>query len=82
MKSMLDHEPMPALAAAEKAYVAAELERLQLVCDRNRMDRSDYLRDLSAAWLRSVDALEILTALRNAEASARLMAAAERRALA
>jgi len=65
------------LAAAEQEYVTAEMERLQLVCERNRMAKHEYVRALSAAWLRSVDALEIVTALRSAEAAARLNQAAE-----
>lgn len=65
------------VAAAEDAYVAAEMERLQLVCNRSRMNKGEYLRALAAAWLPSVDALEILTSLRNAEAVERLREAAE-----
>ena len=65
------------LAAAEEAYVAAEMERLDLICRRNRLEPDEYRLQLSAAWLHSVDALEALTALRNAEASARLRHAAE-----
>ncbi|MFL6738100.1 MAG: hypothetical protein ACJ8FJ_02795 [Sphingomicrobium sp.] len=65
------------VAAAEDAYVAAEMERLQLVCNRSRMNKGEYLRALAAAWLASVDALEILTSLRNAEAVERLREAAE-----
>lgn len=75
---MLAEAPKSALAAAEDAYVAAETERVRLVCDRNRMDRADYFRELSAAWLRSADTLEALTALRHAAASTRLREAAER----
>ena len=65
------------LAVAEEAYVAAEMERLDLICRRNRLESDEYWRRLSAAWLRSEDALEALTALRNAEASARLTRAAQ-----
>ena len=65
------------LAAAEHAYVEAELDRLRLVCERKRMDKIQFYRQLSAAWLRSVDALETLTALRSAEVTARLQKAAE-----
>ena len=65
------------LVAAEEAYVAAEMERLDLICRRNRLEPDKYWRQLSAAWLHSVDALEALTALRNAEASARLTRAAQ-----
>ena len=65
------------LAAAEEAYVAAEMERLDLICRRNRLEPDEHRRQLSAAWLHSVDALEALTALRNAEASARLTRAAQ-----
>jgi hypothetical protein len=65
------------VAAAEDAYVAAEMERLQLVCNRSRMNKGEYLRALAAAWLASVDALEILTLLRNAEAVERMREAAE-----
>ena len=65
------------LAAAEESYVAAEMERLQLICRRNRLDPQDYQRELSAAWVRSVEALEALTALRNAELAARLREAAQ-----
>lgn len=65
------------LVAAEQEYVAAEMERLRLVCGRKRMAKYEYLRALSAAWLRSVDALEIVTALRNAEVASRLKEAAE-----
>jgi hypothetical protein len=64
--------PSSRLAAAEQAYVEAEFERLNLVIERNRMEKHEYQRKLSAAWLRTVDALEILTALRNAEAVQRL----------
>ena len=70
------------LSGAEQAYVAAEMERLRLVCARNRMDQAEYLRELGAAWLRSADALEILTALKEADVAARLQAAAEERELA
>jgi hypothetical protein len=66
------------VAPAEDAYVAAEMERLQLICNRSRMDKDEYLRALGAAWLSSVNALEILTSLRNAEAAARLLEAAEK----
>jgi hypothetical protein len=66
------------VAAAEDAYVAAEMERLQLICNRSRMDKGEYLRALGEAWLTSVDALEILTSLRNAEAAAKLREAAEK----
>lgn len=65
------------LAAAEQAYVDAEIGRLRLICERNRMAKQDYQRELSAAWLRTVDALEILTVLRNAEAVERLQLASE-----
>ena len=65
------------VTAAEEAYVATEMERLDLICRRDRMEPDEYRRQLSAAWLRSVDALEALTVLRNAEASARLARAAE-----
>lgn len=64
------------LAAAERAYVDAEIDRLRLVCERNRMDKGEYHRQLGAAWLRSVDALETLTALRGAQVAARLYQAA------
>jgi len=66
------------VAAAEDAYVAAEMERLQLICNRSRMDKDEYLRALGTAWFTSVDALEILTSLRNAEAAERLREAAEK----
>jgi hypothetical protein len=66
------------VAAAEDAYVTAEMERLQLICNRSRMDKDEYLRALGTAWLSSVDALEILTSLRNAEAAERLREAAEK----
>lgn len=69
----------PQLAAAERAYVDAEIDRLRLICERNRMERSDYHRQLNAAWLRSVDALETLTALRGAQVAARLYQAAGER---
>ena len=65
------------IAAAEKAYVAAEMERLDLICRRDRMERENYLNELNAAWLRSADALEALTALRNAETAARLRRAVQ-----
>ena len=65
------------LTAAEEAYGAAEMDRLQLVCNRRQMEKDEYQGALSAAWLRSVDALEILTALRNAESVTRLREAAE-----
>ena len=60
------------LAAAERAYVDAEIDRLRLICERNRMEKSEYQRQLSVAWLKSVNALETLTALRGAQATARL----------
>ena len=66
----------PQLAAAEQAYVDAEIDRLRLICERNRMEKVNYQRQLSAAWLRSVDALETLTALRGAQVAARLYQAA------
>ena len=65
------------LVAAEEVYVAAEMDRLQLVCNRRHMEKGEYLGALGAAWLRSVDALEILTALRNAELATKLREAAE-----
>jgi len=65
------------LAAAEQAYIDAEFERLRLVCERKRMDKREYQRRLSVAWLRSADALEILTALRGAQLTARLHPAAD-----
>ena len=64
------------LAAAERAYVDAEIDRLRLICERKRMENNEYQRRLSAAWLRSVDALETLTVLRGAQAAARLLQAA------
>lgn len=67
----------PQLAAAERAYVDAEFDRLRLICERNRMEKTEYQRQLSAAWLRSVDALETLTALRGAHVAARLYQASE-----
>jgi len=67
---------LPQLAAAERAYVDAEIDRLRLICERNRLEKGDYQRQLSAAWLRSVDALETLTALRGAQVAARLYQAA------
>jgi len=66
------------VAAAEDAYVAAEMERLQLICNRSRMDKDEYLRALGTAWFTSIDALEILTSLRNAGAAERLREAAEK----
>lgn len=65
------------LAAAEETYVAAEMERLNLICRRTRLEPKEYQRELSAAWARSVDALEALTVLRNAEAAERLREAAQ-----
>lgn len=65
------------LAAAEQEYVDAEMDRLRLVCERHQMAKYEYVRALGAAWLRSVDALEVVTALRSAEAAARLNEAAE-----
>ena len=67
----------PQLAAAERAYVDAEIDRLRLVCERNRMETREYQRHLSAAWLRSAAALETLTALRGAQVAARLCQAAD-----
>ena len=67
---------LPQLAEAERAYVDAEIDRLRLICERKRIDEREYQRQLSAAWLRSVDALETLTALRGAQLAARLYQAA------
>ena len=63
------------LAAAEDAYVASEMERLALICRRNRMDVGEYGDALAAAWSRSIEALETLTALRTADAAEKLRAA-------
>jgi len=68
---------LPQLAAAESAYVDAEIDRLRLICERKRMETGEYHRQLSAAWLRSADALETLTALRGAHVAARLHLAAD-----
>jgi len=69
---MFDWNSKAELAAAEKAYVAAEMDRLRLVCQRRQMKQDHYRRALDEAWLRSVEALETLVALRNAESVARL----------
>lgn len=71
-------ERAPQLAAAEQAYVDAEMGRLRLTCQRNDMDRDEYKRQLADAWQRSVQALEILTALKNADEAARLFEAADK----
>ena len=68
------------LAAAEEAYAEAEMARVKLVCERNRLDGLEYKRALSAAWLRSMDALEMLITLKNAETAALLQEAAEKAA--
>jgi hypothetical protein len=56
---------------------AAEMDRPQLVCNRRQMKKDEYLRALNAAWLRSVDALEIPTALRTPKAVTDLREATE-----
>lgn len=73
---------LPQLAEAERAYVDAEIDRLRVICERKRMEKREYQRQLSAAWLRTVDALETLTALKGAHVAARLCQAADERELA